>query len=318
VVAERKKAAGMSHLLSSVPEEYAGTRGKPWGRLKSIGKQNAGSHELHATTVSIGRRRECTVEIPPSSEHAVISGHHCTITLNPTTGEVMIEDLSSNGTFVNLKRLEQGKCMPLRPKDRIGFSEPIGDPSAEGAPPLPAYAFAFEDLLIGDRPWLPPCRELITSERTYLECLEKMVTSYLRPLRQWAQEQATDSVAAAAERKGVVTVQELGEVFGNVEALLTINGDLYTDLHGVRGREPDPRLQARVLAVWAHGPGRYYEPHVKGFHDAHAKLTQLLTKRPLFAAAVRVLELQPQMKGLRLQQLLITTVHPLMASLMAC
>jgi hypothetical protein len=145
-----------------------------------------------------------------------------------------------------------------------------------------------------------------------------MVTSYLRPLRQWAQEQATDSVAAAAERKGVVTVQELGEVFGNVEALLTINGDLYTDLHGVRGREPDPRLQARVLAVWAHGPGRYYEPHVKGFHDAHAKLTQLLTKRPLFAAAVRVLELQPQMKGLRLQQLLITTVHPLMASLMAC
>ncbi len=281
---------------------------KPWGRLISIGQVDAGNHELRELAVRIGRRSECTVEIPAGDKSAVVSGVHGALTLDPATGEVLLEDLSSNGTYVNLKRLGKGQSVPLRPNDRIGLCEPIGDPSASDAPLLPAYAFAFEDLLTGARAWLPPCRELITSERTYLECLETIVTSFLRPLRQWAQEQRIDSVAAA-ERKGVATVKELGEVFGNVEVMLTINGDLYSDLGGGREREPNPSAQARVLAAWAHGPGRYYSPHVKGFHDAHAKLTQLLAKRPLFAAAVRVLELQPRCKGLTLQQLLITTVQ---------
>ena len=50
--------------------------------------------------------------------------------------------------------------MPLRPRDRIGLCAPLDSAAAKGEAPLPTFALAFEDLLSGQRPWLPPCREV--------------------------------------------------------------------------------------------------------------------------------------------------------------
>lgn len=52
-------------------------------------------------------------------------------------------------------------------------------------------------------------------------------------------------------------------------------------------------------------------PHVQSFTEVCALLRRLLTERPRFAAAARVLELQPRSKGLSLQGLLVTTVQRL-------
>jgi hypothetical protein len=50
---------------------------------------------------------------------------------------------------------------------------------------------------------------------------------------------------------------------------------------------------------------------VQSFTEVCALLRRLLTERPRFAAAARVLELQPRSKGLSLQGLLVTTVQRL-------
>ena len=50
---------------------------------------------------------------------------------------------------------------------------------------------------------------------------------------------------------------------------------------------------------------------MQSFTEVCALLRRLLTERPRFAAAARVLELQPRSKGLSLQGLLVTTVQRL-------
>ena len=225
-----------------------------WGRLTSIGSNMPGAvHDLRDSQLRIGRKAECTVQISGADSRAtVVSGVHCQITLDRSTGEVWLEDCSSNGTFLNLKKVGKGNRMRLRTNDKIGLCDAVREdvgsssaqPAAEAAPsatsapsvaaaPPPAYAFLFEDLLSDRKPWLHPCRELISTEKTYLDVLDTIVTSFLLPLQQWAAEEAPD--AAAAERKGVVTVKELGEIFGNVEVIASRRPD-----------EPDEPLTTRL------------------------------------------------------------------------
>ena len=131
-----------------------------------------------------------------------------------------------------------------------------------------------------------------------------------------ASEDALSGDSDAMKRKGMATAAEVDSVFGCVETLFKINQELYEQLCSTVGNEsdaftPNPSEQARIMAAWASGPLRLYAPHVKSFPGSCARLRKLLAERHIFAAAVRVLELQPRTKGLNLQALLVSTVQRL-------
>eukprot|EP00747_Dinoflagellata_sp_TGD_P033783 gnl/TRDRNA2_/TRDRNA2_136839_c0_seq1.p1 gnl/TRDRNA2_/TRDRNA2_136839_c0~~gnl/TRDRNA2_/TRDRNA2_136839_c0_seq1.p1 ORF type:complete len:1328 (-),score=308.10 gnl/TRDRNA2_/TRDRNA2_136839_c0_seq1:70-4053(-) len=66
-------------------------------------------HRLpHNGVISLGRRLDCEVSL----KSTVISGRHCVLTIQE--GCVEVEDVSTNGTFLNDTRVPKGACLPQR------------------------------------------------------------------------------------------------------------------------------------------------------------------------------------------------------------
>ena len=58
-------------------------------------------------------------------EYKFVSRDHCRIRSNlAATGEVVLEDRSSNGTYVNGVRVGRGHSLPLRCGDKISLAKP--------------------------------------------------------------------------------------------------------------------------------------------------------------------------------------------------
>lgn len=152
------------------------------------------------------------------------------------------------------------------------------------------------------------CRELISTEETYVETLRTIVTVFLQPLRTWASEEG-----GHASEDGI-TSEEVNELFGSVETLLEVHEEMLQQLREGEHSEETlglSALLATTMASYASGALRMYAPHVARFPVVCALLKQLLESRARFKAAVRVLELLPASKGLTLQALLVNTVQRL-------
>eukprot|EP00743_Colponemidia_sp_Colp-15_P003926 GILK01004235.1.p1 GENE.GILK01004235.1~~GILK01004235.1.p1 ORF type:complete len:509 (+),score=97.03 GILK01004235.1:43-1527(+) len=109
----------------------AGTRAEEklvcvWGKLVSLNQKNVDSIELVHDAMSIGRKEENdTVLTDPR-----VSGFHCCVRRETQDGGVTytLEDLSSNGTFLNGTKVGRGKKVCIRagdeimilPEDRVG------------------------------------------------------------------------------------------------------------------------------------------------------------------------------------------------------
>ncbi|KAI9146473.1 kinase-like domain-containing protein [Paraphysoderma sedebokerense] len=99
------------------PGQFAFNKVLPWGRLFYL-KANL-RLDLTNPEYFIGRARTCDIVM----ESPECSKRHCRIyTVRDQTGEnvlCMVEDLSTNGTYVNGKRLEKGKPVVLSHGDEV-------------------------------------------------------------------------------------------------------------------------------------------------------------------------------------------------------
>ena len=74
------------------------------------------THELKVDKTTIGRVEDNTFEIADSS----VSSHHCVVLLKGS--DVLVRDLNStNGTFINDKRIAYGRAFPISNADRVKF-----------------------------------------------------------------------------------------------------------------------------------------------------------------------------------------------------
>lgn len=70
-------------------------------------------------------RDPSTNDVIPGEAHAYVSRDHCRIRSNlAATGQVVLEDLSGNGTYVNGTRVERGYRMRLKCGDQISLAKP--------------------------------------------------------------------------------------------------------------------------------------------------------------------------------------------------
>lgn len=81
---------------------------RPWGRLVSTAVQLP-TVDLTEKSVTIGRKSSCQIRV----NHAAVSGEHCRI-LKVSDEDIFLEDLSSNGTFVENKKVGNGKRILLK------------------------------------------------------------------------------------------------------------------------------------------------------------------------------------------------------------
>jgi len=98
---------------------------KPRATLKGVSGHFSGQEvDFSSGVVTIGRDpRLCQVVFPQSDTE--VSRKHCTVRYDEATQTFILEDFSSNGTFLSSnQRLESGKSYTLRPGDRFYVSDP--------------------------------------------------------------------------------------------------------------------------------------------------------------------------------------------------
>ncbi|XP_070371872.1 E3 ubiquitin-protein ligase CHFR isoform X8 [Equus asinus] len=90
---------------------------QPWGRLLRLGAEEGEPHVLlRKREWTIGRRRGCDLSFPGNK---LVSGDHCKITVDEKSGQVSLEDTSTNGTVINKLKVVKKQICPLQTGDVI-------------------------------------------------------------------------------------------------------------------------------------------------------------------------------------------------------
>ncbi|XP_055095561.1 E3 ubiquitin-protein ligase CHFR isoform X9 [Symphalangus syndactylus] len=90
---------------------------QPWGRLLRLGAEEDEPHVLlRKREWTIGRRRGCDLSFPSNK---LVSGDHCRIIVDEKSGQVTLEDTSTNGTVINKLKVVKKQTCPLQTGDVI-------------------------------------------------------------------------------------------------------------------------------------------------------------------------------------------------------
>eukprot|EP01117_Protostelium_nocturnum_P013866 TRINITY_DN5217_c1_g2_i1.p1 TRINITY_DN5217_c1_g2~~TRINITY_DN5217_c1_g2_i1.p1 ORF type:complete len:490 (+),score=120.21 TRINITY_DN5217_c1_g2_i1:94-1563(+) len=94
-----------------------------WGLLMSTNQSISPHLDLVESEITIGRQKKCTLVL----DVLTVSGVHLKITIDNSKSIVFLEDLSSNGTFLNGDRLKLRTSTVISDGDIISLVAKIGD-----------------------------------------------------------------------------------------------------------------------------------------------------------------------------------------------
>ncbi|CAL8250468.1 unnamed protein product [Boreogadus saida] len=100
----------------NVKMEGRGT-GRPWGKLVKVGSCES-EVLLIKKQYTIGRRKGCDLSFPANK---LVSGEHCKIVQYENSGMVWLEDMSTNGTVINMSKLVKKQLHMVQNGDVIHF-----------------------------------------------------------------------------------------------------------------------------------------------------------------------------------------------------
>ncbi|XP_023602785.1 E3 ubiquitin-protein ligase CHFR isoform X1 [Myotis lucifugus] len=90
---------------------------QPWGRLLRLGAEEGEPHVLlRKREWTFGRKRGCDLSFPGNK---LVSGDHCKIIWDEKSGQVLLEDTSTNGTVINALKVVKKQTCPLQTGDVI-------------------------------------------------------------------------------------------------------------------------------------------------------------------------------------------------------
>ncbi|XP_029018394.1 E3 ubiquitin-protein ligase CHFR [Betta splendens] len=91
-------------------------RGRPWGKLVRV--DSSETVLLFNRECTVGRKKGCYLSFPSSK---LVSGEHCKIIQDESSGLVWLEDMSTNGTVINMSKLVKKQSHMLQNGDVIYF-----------------------------------------------------------------------------------------------------------------------------------------------------------------------------------------------------
>ncbi|XP_028912372.1 E3 ubiquitin-protein ligase CHFR [Ornithorhynchus anatinus] len=90
---------------------------QPWGKLIRLGAEETESDILLLKREwTIGRRKGCDLSFPSNK---LVCGDHCKIMVDEKSGQVSLEDTSTNGTVINKLKVVKKQTCPLQTGDVI-------------------------------------------------------------------------------------------------------------------------------------------------------------------------------------------------------
>nr|XP_033810815.1 E3 ubiquitin-protein ligase CHFR [Geotrypetes seraphini]XP_033810816.1 E3 ubiquitin-protein ligase CHFR [Geotrypetes seraphini] len=90
---------------------------RPWGKLSRLGGAEPELElVLKKKECTIGRRKGCDLSLPSNK---LVSGDHCKIIVDEDSGQVLLEDTSTNGTVINKLKVVKRQTYPLQTGDVI-------------------------------------------------------------------------------------------------------------------------------------------------------------------------------------------------------
>ncbi|XP_042344823.1 E3 ubiquitin-protein ligase CHFR [Plectropomus leopardus] len=91
-------------------------RGRPWGKLVKV--DSSETVLLFNRECTVGRKKGCYLSFPANK---LVSGEHCKIVQDESSGLVWLEDMSTNGTVINMSKLVKKQTHMLQNGDVIYF-----------------------------------------------------------------------------------------------------------------------------------------------------------------------------------------------------
>uniref|UniRef100_A0AAY4C0K8 E3 ubiquitin-protein ligase CHFR n=1 Tax=Denticeps clupeoides TaxID=299321 RepID=A0AAY4C0K8_9TELE len=91
---------------------------EPWGKLVKVDSGSGAEVLLVNRECTVGRRKGCDLSFPCNK---LVSGDHCRIVQDELSGEVWLEDMSTNGTVINMSKLVKKQKHFLQNGDVIYF-----------------------------------------------------------------------------------------------------------------------------------------------------------------------------------------------------
>uniref|UniRef100_A0A8C5S507 E3 ubiquitin-protein ligase CHFR n=1 Tax=Laticauda laticaudata TaxID=8630 RepID=A0A8C5S507_LATLA len=90
---------------------------QPWGKLIRLGMEQAEPHVLLLKKEwTIGRKKGCDLSFPGNK---LVSGYHCKIIMDEKSGQVLLQDTSTNGTVINKQKVVKRQTCLLQTGDVI-------------------------------------------------------------------------------------------------------------------------------------------------------------------------------------------------------
>ncbi|KPP70552.1 E3 ubiquitin-protein ligase CHFR-like [Scleropages formosus] len=127
--------------LGARMEGRAARGAQPWGKLVRMEAGSSSEVLLVNRECTVGRRKGCDLSFPANK---LVSGDHCKIVQDANSGEVWLEDMSTNGTVINMSKLVKKQMHPLQSGDVIYFVYRKNEPEQNkdyGLPGLPDSGF---------------------------------------------------------------------------------------------------------------------------------------------------------------------------------
>ncbi|KAM4576572.1 E3 ubiquitin-protein ligase CHFR [Odontesthes bonariensis] len=95
-------------------DSYRG--GRPWGKLVKV--DSSETVLLFSRECTVGRKKGCYLSFPANK---LVSGEHCKIVKDESSGLVWLEDMSTNGTVINMSKVVKRQTHMLQNGDVIYF-----------------------------------------------------------------------------------------------------------------------------------------------------------------------------------------------------
>uniref|UniRef100_A0A673H1R5 E3 ubiquitin-protein ligase CHFR n=1 Tax=Sinocyclocheilus rhinocerous TaxID=307959 RepID=A0A673H1R5_9TELE len=92
--------------------------GQAWGKLVKVNASPGSEIVLINRECTVGRKKDCDLSFPANK---LVSGNHCKITQDQNSGQVWLEDMSTNGTVINMSKVVKKQTHLLQNGDVIHF-----------------------------------------------------------------------------------------------------------------------------------------------------------------------------------------------------
>uniref|UniRef100_A0A3P8QKS5 E3 ubiquitin-protein ligase CHFR n=1 Tax=Astatotilapia calliptera TaxID=8154 RepID=A0A3P8QKS5_ASTCA len=106
-------------------------RGRAWGKLVKV--DSSETVMLFNSECTVGRKKGCYLSFPANK---LVSGEHCKIVKDESSGLVWLEDMSTNGTVINMSKLVKKQTHMLQNGDVIYFVYRKSEPEQSDHLPL--------------------------------------------------------------------------------------------------------------------------------------------------------------------------------------